>query len=404
MINQQIKLLMFGWEFPPFNSGGLGTACFGLSRALLKQDVNLTFVLPRQIDVSHDDLKFVFADSKTVNIRTVDTILKPYLNSSTYRDQRVQMKNAIYGKSLMDEVMRYATQAGEIAKEEHHNVIHAHDWLAFEAGVVAKKVSGMPLVTHVHATEFDRSSNGNVNQDIYNIERRGMEYSDKIIAVSNFTKNIITREYGIPEGKVVVVHNAIDPEDYTKYYSEDVIRLKRFFGKIVLFAGRLTLQKGPDYFMRAARKVLEYLPDISFIIAGSGDMEKQVVDMAVHYGISHKIFFTGFLRGAELQKIYQAADLYVMPSVSEPFGITTLESIINNTPALVSRQSGVSEILTHALKVDFWDVDEMANKIISVLSYSSLQSTLREHSKGEVGKTGWHISARKCIDIYKLLV
>lgn len=401
---RNINLLMFGWEFPPFNSGGLGTACFGLTRALVSQDVDVTFVLPHKVNISTDTLKILFADTKHIKITSVDTMLYPYITEQQYNTRRASYQNAMYAGSLFEEVYRYARRARSIAKKTVHNVIHAHDWLSFGAGIEAKKVSHQPLVTHVHATEFDRTCNGNVNQYVYDIEREGMEKADRVVAVSQFTKNILTKHYGIKADKIDVVHNAIDPEDYKHFYAEDVRRMKAHFGKIVLFAGRLTLQKGPDWFLKAAKRVLEFMPDVTFIVAGSGDMERQIIRQAAYYGISNKIFFTGFLRGDELNKIYQAADLYVMPSVSEPFGITPLESLANGSPVIVSKQSGVAEILSHVLKADFWDVDDMANKIISVLQHDSLQENLKFNGHQEAKRVSWRKPAQQCVDIYHRLL
>jgi glycogen(starch) synthase len=391
---------MFGWEFPPYNSGGLGTACFGLSRALVRQNVRITFVLPKRLAVSSNDLRLVFADEHAIKLTEVNSLLYPYVTSEEYILDREHIKNDIYGRTLLEEVVRYARAARKIAKKEQFDIIHAHDWLSFLAGIEAKNVSGKPLVVHVHATEFDRTGGQGVNQNVYNIERRGLHFADKIIAVSNLTKQKIVEHYGINPSKIKVIHNGVDREDYRKL-SEQLAHLKRENKKIVLYAGRITIQKGPEYFIRAARRVLDYYPDAVFVVAGSGDMERQIMMEAAYLGISDRILFAGFLRGDELNAIYQAADLYVMPSVSEPFGITPLEALVNDTPVLISRQSGVSEVLTHALKSDFWDTEDMANKIISVLMHNSLKETLRENGCREVEKISWKEAARKCVDLYR---
>lgn len=402
--SNELEVLMFGWEFPPFNSGGLGTACHGLTHGLTRQNTRVTFVLPRTVDVGSHPMRFVFADTDTryLKIHEVDTLLMPYITSESYEDRYINLglsRRSIYGSSLFEEVYRYSKMGKHIAKKERFDVIHSHDWLSFGAGIEAKKVSGRPLVAHVHATEFDRTGNNSVNQRVYELERYGMKFADKVIAVSQFTKEIIIKRYGVKPEKITVVHNAVNDEAY--HNTKDVHHLRNVFSKIVLFVGRLTLQKGPDIFLKAAEKVLQYDPSVAFIIAGSGDMERQIIRECASLGISDKVFFTGFLRGEELNRIYRAADVYVMPSVSEPFGITVLEALNNGTPVLVSKQSGVSEVLTHVLKVDFWDVDEMTNKIISVLNYRSLKECLGAHGKKEVKKLSWDRSARQCIDVYR---
>lgn len=395
------KILMFGWEFPPHNSGGLGTACFGLTRSLARRDAKVIFVLPQKVSVSSDYAKILFANIDSVKFRRVDTLLYPYITSESYTDELsyLEDKDAVYGLSLMEEVKRYGFKARKIAKTEDFEIIHAHDWLSFPAGLEAKYASGKPLVVHVHATEFDRTGGGNINKEVYEMEKRGMEGADAVIAVSALTKNMIVKHYGIPEGKVTVVHNGIERDEFRRLPSE-LASLKAAGNKIVLFVGRITLQKGPDYFVSAARRVLEYRPKTLFVVSGTGDMERQMMRQAAEAGIGDKVLFAGFLRGDDLHRVYQAADLYVMPSVSEPFGITPLEALANGTPVLISKQSGVSEVLTHALKADFWDIDDMTDKIISVLDHSPLHETLRDNGGLEIGKLNWMASAAKCIDLY----
>jgi glycogen synthase len=402
---------MFGWEFPPHNSGGLGTACFGLTRALSNEDIHIKFVLPRKMDV---DASFVnellFADDTTkIKITPVNVMLTPYMSSTDYHYAKFLDGSPIYGQTLFEEVMRYAAVGGKIAEEGDFDIIHAHDWLAMGAGLAAKKVSGKPLIVHVHATEFDRSGD-NINQTIYQLEKEGMEGADQIIAVSNFTKQIIIEKYGIPADKIEVVWNGIDAEDYPHRFDAQtaeenpIINFKNQGYKIVLFVGRLTMQKGPDYFLEAAKKVLGCTDKVMFVIAGSGDMERQIMQQAASLGISNHILFPGFLRGDELNKVYKAADLFVLSSVSEPFGITPLESVINGTPVLISKQSGVSEALPNALKVDFWDTWEMANQMYSALEHASLADCLAVNSAEDVKKLTWKSAAQKCLHIYHKLM
>ncbi len=400
-----MKVLMFGWEFPPFNTGGLGTACYGLTKALSKQGVDITFVIPTAPKpIKSDFVNFIVASCTSfLDIKRVSSLLVPYISSkgydSMYRQRSMTSdKNfgLIYGQNLFEEVNRYAMKAREIAINETFDLIHCHDWMTYLAGIEAKKISKKPLIVQVHATEFDRTG-GHPNQAVYDIERMGMHAADLIIAVSNFTKNKIIKHYGIRPEKVFVVHNAIE---FTDFPDKEYFKIKSQ-DKIVLFLGRITLQKGPDYFLDAAKKVIENEKNIKFIIAGSGDMEADMIERAARLGIAQHVLFTGFLRGDDIDRAYKMADLYVMPSVSEPFGITPLEAMRNGTPVLISKQSGVSEVIKNCLKVDFWDIDEMASKIIAVLKYNALHHCLKEHGLIEIKKISWDDSAKKCIDIYE---
>ena len=390
----KMRILMFGWEFPPYNSGGLGVACLGLTRALSARGAEITFVMPKKLDVTSPWAKMVFADDGRIVLRPIDSNLTPYLTSTAYSKGR--QVDGIYGRDLMSEVLRYAAMGGEIAKEQEFDVIYAHDWLSFGAGIEAKRVSGKPLVAHVHATEFDRCGGAQVNSlginhDVYEIEKAGMEAADVVIAVSQLTKNIIINNYGILESKVRVVYNGID-ETTAPQVSSGLPRLRALKAagySLVLFLGRVTLQKGPDYFLRAAKRVLERNPNVMFILAGSGDMDRGVMELAASLGIADRVIFTGFMQGAERSEVYAAADLFVMPSVSEPFGITPLEAMRLGTPVLISKQSGVSEIVKHALKADFWDVDEMANQILAVVGFPGLRQTLSNHGIAEAETITW---------------
>ncbi|MBW2984418.1 glycosyltransferase family 4 protein [Candidatus Woesearchaeota archaeon] len=399
-----MKVLMFGWEFPPFSSGGLGTACYGLTRGLSNNKVDVTFVVPYARGAKADYVKLISAGGLSkVKIKGVESPIEGYMTSEEYEDAKEALshggaKNApkIYGKNLFAEVERYAKKAELIARHERFDVIHAHDWMTYKAGMRAKMLSKKPLVIHVHATEFDRTGGLGVNQRVYDVEREGMHAADKIIAVSQFTKNKIVEHYGVPADKIHVVHNAVE--------QRDISEIKKKGSKLVLFLGRITLQKGPDYFLYAAKRALDTNPNIKFVIAGKGDMSPFIIEKAAELGISDKVLFAGFLRGKEIDDAYRMADLYVMPSVSEPFGITPLESMSNGTPVLISKQSGVSEVISHCLKADFWDIDDMANKIVSVLSHDVLQESLTENGNNEVKKFNWDDSARKCINIYNQVI
>lgn len=395
-----IRVLMFGWELPPENSGGLGVACLGLSRELNRRGVEISFVVPRKKEsMNKSCFNLLAAD---INYKEIEfnSPITPYSTSQSYKSALKEEEKNIYGDNLFDEVLRYRQCGRKLALKEEFDVIHAHDWLSFGAGIEAKKATGKPLVAHIHATEFDRGGGVNIDERVYKREKEGFEAADKIIAVSHYTKKIVVDKYGIEEEKVEVAHNGVDLAE--KPVGEDMLRsIKRAGKKIALFVGRLTLQKGPDYFLEAAKEAISYDEDIIFIIAGSGDMERQVMRQAAEMGISDKVIFPGFVRGEKLHGLYKAADLFVMPSVSEPFGLTPLEALVNGTPVLLSKQSGVSEVVTHALKVDFWDTNEMANKILSALNYGSLQGCLAENGKGEVGGITWNPAAEKCIEIYK---
>ena len=425
-----MRILMLGWEFPPFISGGLGTACYGLTKAMDQLGMEIVFVLPAMVEskyATHVKLltpgshrsatSFKFSELKNVRFHAISSALQPYSTGDVYR-QRIEeslrqkqkmrggnvssvsqlMAPIDYSGNMYAEVHRYAAVVAELAANEEFDIVHAHDWMTYPAGIAVAAISEKPLIVHVHSTEFDRSGE-NVNQTIYDIEREGMQRASKVIAVSYFTRNIIIGRYGISAEKVEVVHNGVECNDNNDWsLAETGIDKDE---KIVLFLGRITMQKGPEYFLQAAKKVLEVMDNVKFVMAGSGDLMHRAIEMAAELGIGHKVLFTGFLRGEDVQKIYKMADLYVMTSVSEPFGIAPLEALNNDVPVIISKQSGVSEVLMHALKVDFWDVNEIANKIIAVLKYPPLQETLANHGNFEVRKLQWKDSAAKCVKIYE---
>lgn len=405
-----MKVLMFGWEFPPFSSGGLGTACYGLTKSLSGKGVQITFVLPYSAEpcpAEISDAGFIrILQAGKLRIKKIKSILQPYMTPQEYKNSILRKaKPKMYGSTLFEEVHNYTVAAEKIAEEEQFDVIHCHDWMTFGAGLSAKRKRNKPLVLHVHATELDRTGGHQVNQYVYDLEREGMHKADKVIAVSNFTKGKIMSNYGVPEEKISVVHNAVNAADFSRHYGDEDIKIKKSDKeKLVLFLGRITLQKGPDYFVYAAKKVLEHEQDVKFIIAGSGDMEPFIVEKAAELGIAGNVLFAGFLSQEDVERAYKMADVYVMPSVSEPFGITALEAMKNKTPAIVSNQSGVSEVVRHCLKVDFWDIDELSSKIISVLRYKALREALRENAYSEVRRFNWDIPAEKCIEIYNKII
>ena len=511
------RVLMLGWEFPPFITGGLGTACLGLTKALDRLGVNTTFVLPkstpeddgghvtlispgekaqglirqgqpqaggptsstppptpeaarpieeagakepaptpqapaeqiRQVEVIRKQLEHVRfieggpeagasvydalapeiraviersgldierlhvlaksgaleLDPETSKLDDIDLTLfsvLPEAGPPRHEDidemQERSAQSADYSGDLVTQAEQYARFCSSIARSVDFDVIHAHDWLTYPAGLAVSRLTGKPLVVHVHSTEFDRSGE-HVNQRVYNIERRGMHGATRVIAVSHLTKNIVVNRYGIDPNKVTVVWNGVDltpgSESAGRIESKD---------KLVLYFGRITLQKGPEFFIAAAKRVLEIMPDVKFVVAGSGDLAERMIRMAAELGIGHKVLFTGFLRGKDIERVFKLADLYVMPSVSEPFGIAPLEAMSHDVPVLISRNSGVSEVLTHALKCDFWDVDEMANKIIAVLRHSPLSHALRDGGRFELRRITWDGAAEKCARVYEEMV
>lgn len=388
------RILMLGWEFYPKKVGGLGKVCYELSMALKSKGAGLIIILP--VEVKHEGLDILSTNFET---RSVKSILSPYLTQKSYN--RLLMGSSemeLYGSDLFEEVDRYAEKCMEIAKTLDFDVIHAHDWMTYRAGILIKEKTGKPLVLHVHATEFDRGCGIGVNETVYGIEKNAFEKSDCVIAVSNFTKEKIERNYGIESGKIRVVHNAID----CRGYGRNGTRQKD--SKVVLYFGRLTMQKGPDYFLKAAKRVIDSGKDVTFIMAGTGDMLTRMIEMACEMSISNRVLFTGYLTEEDAKRIYGMADIYVMPSVSEPFGVTALEAAASGVPVIVSKSSGVSEVVRNCMTVDFWDVEEMANKIISCISYDSLSSCMSENGLSEVSRMGWEAPAEKCIDIYSSLV
>ncbi|HPS52086.1 MAG TPA: glycosyltransferase [Phycisphaerae bacterium] len=487
-----MRVFMLGWEFPPFISGGLGTACYGLTKGLNEIDVDICFVLPTAIPIdatttgkTHVQLRSpsdveparlqrlmnplseeeeettleVTHNRRTLHTRKhhhlrvehLPAFLMPYATPETYEKNIVELRRyarnsaykqalryaiakangnhhclenwhfpletsavdsddanksiiqgtagAHYEGDLFAQVHRFASLAVELAMREDFDIVHAHDWMTYPAGIAVAQATGKPLVVHVHSTEFDRSGQ-NVNQVIYDIERAGMTLAKSVVCVSHLTANIAKHRYGVPENKITVIYNAVElparPNGPLKTIAKNE--------KIVLFLGRVTMQKGPEYFLQAAKRVVEKYKKVRFIVAGSGDMITRCIKMAADLGIGKYVTFTGFLRGQDVDRVFRMADLYVMPSVSEPFGIAPLEALSRDVPVIISKQSGVSEILTHVLKVDFWDTDEMANKILAVLRHEPLGKTLQQHSKIELHGISWHDSALKLKELYATLV
>lgn len=425
-----MKILMFGWEFPPHITGGLGTASYGLVKGLLKHKADVTFVVPKAYGDEDKDIRLVNASDVTLNIFDkqfkefqknlsyieINSKLVPYQSPEEYYKLIHQKENyseesdstvfakkydfsGKYGQNIMEEVKRYALIATEIVHQDNYDIIHAHDWLAYEAGIAAKKLSGAPLVVHMHATEYDRSGE-NVNKVVFDIEKRGMKAADLVVAVSNLTRNIVIEKYGIAPEKVVVLHNAVEPIDKMAFANEK----KTVKEKIVTFLGRVTFQKGPEYFVEAAYKVLQKDKNVRFVMAGSGDMLNRTISRVAELKIADRFHFTGFLKGEDVDRMFALSDVYVMPSVSEPFGISPLEAMRSNVPVIISKQSGVSEILNFALKTDFWDIDAMSDYIYGLLHYDGISKMFITHGKKEVDNLKWENAAKKLIGFYNELV
>lgn len=385
---------MLGWEFPPFSSGGLGTHCYNITRAMSQRGLDVTFVMPGSSDDVHSDFIKIINAGKQKLIK-LGIALVPYLPSLPIKrsgNPNVS-HDKVYGEGFLEDVRRYTELAFRAASDVECDLIHCHDWMTFPAGIRIKKEREKPLVVTVHSTEFDRTGSLCPNPWISDIEWQGMYHADKVITVSNYMKNQVMEKFGVPEDKIEVVHNSINPE----YYPNGKIS----FGldeKIVLFLGRLTLQKGPDYFLQAAKRVLEKKKGVRFVVVGTGDMLPQLIDMSINMGISNNVIFTGFQESIE--DFYRMADLYVMPSVSEPFGITALEAMSLGAPVIISKQSGVSEVIKHKLTVDFWDIDGLASKILGVLTYDSVRRDMSSNGHKEVNNMSWLDVADKTIGLY----
>lgn len=423
-----MKVLMFGWEFPPHISGGLGTACFGLTKGLSElKNVEVIFVVPKafgdedqtnikliganQIPIKQSEIQFS-ENQSALNYIEVNSEIIPYVGEQEFWEQKnkkyskttrfVQTNEGFtidfsgnYNTNLIDEIRKYALVAELIAQNHEFDIIHAHDWLAYPAGIAAKEASGKPLVIHVHATDFDRSG-GNVNPNVYAIEREGMEKADRIITVSNFTRKTVIEKYQIPASNVTTVYNAVEP----KTEENDTFIKKGVNEKVVTFLGRITMQKGPEYFIEAASMVLRKMDNVRFVMAGSGDMMDAMIARVAELGITDHFHFTGFLEGEDVYQMFEMTDVFVMPSVSEPFGIVPLEAMQSGVPVIISNQSGVAEILENAIKIDFWDTYAMADSIYGLINYPSLSEHFKQKGKLEVDNLKWKNSAEKVKSIY----
>lgn len=459
-IRSPMKILMLGWEYPPHIAGGLGTACHGLTSALSSQGVDIHFVVP-QLFGKEEARHMVLSDSSRaiapggqqphgpkptpvpVSTTRIPAFLSPYWSPRQFTEtmaavthqqvaslspalrkdpiaralidgevygidlmtalehaqadlpERVE-GNERYSKDLFEEVERFTLQVISQFAGETFDVIHAHDWMTFPAGVALSERTGKPLIVHVHSLEQDRSGLF-VHPQISEIERFGTRHADKVIAVSYFTKRSIERHHAIPSSKILVVHNGVYPREMVTDYRGK----KTWPEHVVAFVGRVTFQKGPEYFVEMASKVIPHLPDVLFVVAGTGDMLPSVMEQVKALGLSKNFMFPGFVQGEELEEIFSVADIYVMPSVSEPFGITALEAVSFDTPIIISKQSGVAEVIEHALKVDFWDIDRMADLIINALVHPEMRHDLARLAREEIKQLHWDAAALKTIEVYQ---
>ncbi len=405
-----MKVLMLGWEFAPIKSGGLGVACRGIARGLNKTGVEICFVMPSYINSEDWEMGNTRLVSKRgIKIKKImisnEVLSAAYGSGSFNWEQIVREKmnsnekgsKKIYGRGFWKELDRYTEEAIAMALENDHDIIHAHDWMTYKAGEEVKKITGKPLVVHVHATEMDRTA-GHPNPEIYAREKRGLFFSDRVIVVSDWTKQVLVRYYGIDPHKIEVVHNAVFVEQEerdgkrTQYISTE--------NKIVLFLGRVTIQKGPEQFVKIAQRVLEKYHKVKFVLAGSGDMLPHIIDMIVDMGLQNDILCAGFLTGDSLDRALYSSNVYVMPSVSEPFGLSALEAVEYGVPVVMSKTSGAAEVLHNSFQAEFWDVDKMANEVIALLKYPEVGELMVEQARKEIKYLTWHEQAKKIKEIY----
>lgn len=407
-----VNVLMLGWEFPPYFAGGIGVVCYQLTKALSRQGVDVTYIMPfgpRNIQKGNLH-KLLIAENiaPRVTVHTVKTTMHAYMTAQEYKqeytstmleDTGSDTKKQLYGKDLMQEVHNFAHRTAAIAEYEEFDLIHCHDWMTIPAAAWIKQRTQKPLVLHVHNTIYDRYLSGS-NKVEYDIEQLGLREADIVVCVSHYVRNNIINNYDVNPEKVLVVHNAMERLDKTsvpapKITSDD---------KIVLFAGRITAQKGPEYFLHAAQHVANHDPNVKFVMAGSGDMLHRMIDLAADLGLADKVLFPGYYTRDDVDRLFGMADVFVMPSVSEPFGIVPLEAMSKGTPTIISRQSGVSEVLSHVLKVDFWDTEELAEKILAVLKYEELHESLSQHGNWEAKTLTWEGAAQKIRDVYATVI
>lgn len=423
-----MKVLMFGWEFPPHILGGLGTASYGITKGLAAQpDMHITFCLPKPWGDEDKSFMNIICLSETpivwrdVNYDYVKERLGSKMDPQLYFDLRDHIYadfnyrltddlgciefSGRYPENLQDEINNYSIVAGVIARQQQFDIIHAHDWLTYPAGIHAKYVSGKPLVIHVHATDFDRSR-GHVNPTVYGIEKDGMDHADCIMCVSELTRQTVINHYHQDPAKCITMHNAVYPlsQEILDMVAERRKNRSNRKEKVVTFLGRITMQKGPEYFVEAAALVLRRTRNIRFCMAGSGDMMNDMINMAAARGIADRFHFPGFMRGKQVYEAFADSDVYVMPSVSEPFGISPLEAMQCGVPSIISKQSGCAEILDKCIKTDYWDIYAMADAMYSLCTNESLHEYLKVEGKNEVDQITWEKVGKRIYDVYSQLI
>jgi len=418
-----MKVLMFGWEFPPHILGGLGTASYGLTKGMSTQeDMQITFCIPKPWgDEDQSFLKIIGMNNTPVVWRDVSwdyikSQVGGYMNPQDYYDLRDHIYadfnylhtndlgciefSGRYPDNLQEEINNYSIVAGVVARQQQYDIIHSHDWLTYPAGIHAKQISGKPLVIHVHATDFDRSR-GNVNPTVYSIEKNGMDHADHIMCVSELTRQTVIHKYNQDPRKVSTVHNAVSP---LSQEIMEIIPKKNAKEKIVTFLGRITMQKGPEYFVEAAAMVLHRTKNIRFVMAGNGDMMHQMIRLVAERGMADRFHFPGFMKGKEVYEVLKSSDVYIMPSVSEPFGISPLEAMQVSVPTIISKQSGCAEILNNCIKTDYWDIHAMADAIYSICTYPAMYEYLKVEGKREVDNIKWENVGYKIRSIYDSII
>jgi glycosyltransferase involved in cell wall biosynthesis len=415
-----MNVLMLGWEFPPFFAGGVGMVCSELAKALSSYpDLKITYAMPyfekneKQI---YENFKIINAnlgekEKDKLDLVNVPALFYAYDSVESYARRYAKLIKGsdlfgrnksikeVYGENLLEEVYLYAQRLAKIFRGEKFDVIHAHDWTTIPAALLLRELIGAPIVLHVHITELDKTGGMGGNEEIFKIEKEGFDKADKIIAISQFIKNRLIYNYGIDERKIEIVHNGRNSDISPKLISKNTNSKE----KIILFAGRVTLQKGVEYFIRAAHIALQYNPDLRFIVAGSGDQLPKMIELAANLEIGDRVMFYGFYSREEALKLFSMADVFIMPSVSEPFGIVPLEAVARGTPCIISKQSGISEVLHNCLKVDFWDTEEIAHKIIALAKYPTLHNQIRSRAFKGYDNFHWKKPAEKIVNLYHSL-
>jgi glycogen(starch) synthase len=397
-----MKILMLGWELPPHNSGGLGVACYQLSKALAAKGATIDFVLPYTAE--HPGVEFMTIHNAT-DARPESNVHLGSYDSQYVTEQDMADIDAGDLSTMRAIQKHYVKFVEQLVQKVNPDVIHAHDWLTMEAGIRAKELTGAPLVVHVHATEFDRSGELYGNPVVHEIEQNALQMADRIIAVSNITKAIIVEKYGIPADLIDVVHNAIDVDGFEPYeYDQRDYRyfeaLRREGYMVVSTLTRFTVQKGLTHFIKAAARACEKYDRFVFLLAGDGEQRDELIALAAELGIADKVYFTGFVRGKQWRDVYSVSDVFVMSSVSEPFGLTALEAAHHDSALIISKQSGVGEVLSNIFRYDYWDTDRLADQLVGMALAPSLATTLRRNVKDEYARISWRDVADKCISLY----